>query len=76
MEYKSKHKFFKKRATELYVKIFYNYIDNTENKGFFTCLKNKHEKERYLGLGNMEIRKALRDIRGLYLFVKTKLVFS
>ena len=53
MEYKRKHKFFKKRATELYVKIFYNYIDNSENKGFKKGLKNKHEKDRYLGLGNM-----------------------
>ena len=62
-EYKSKHKFFKKRATDLYLQIFYNYIDNTENKGFFTCLKDTHEKERYLGLGNMEIRNALSKLR-------------
>ena len=62
-EYKSKHKFFKKRATDLYLQIFYNYIDNTENKEFFTCLKDKHEKERYLGLGNMEIGNALSKLR-------------
>ena len=62
-EYKSKHKFFKKRATDLYLQFFYNYIDNTENRGFFKCLKDAHEKERYLGLGNMEIRKALSKLR-------------
>ena len=61
-EYKSKCEFFKKRATDLYLQIFYNYIDNTENKGFFTCLKDTHEKERYLGLGNMEIRNALSKL--------------
>ena len=33
-EYKSKHKFLKKRETDLYLQIFYNYIDNTENKAF------------------------------------------
>ena len=44
-EYKSKHKFFKKRATDLYLQIFYNYVDTTENKGFFSCLKDTHEKE-------------------------------
>ena len=62
-EYKSKHKFFKKWATDLFLQIFYSYIDNTKNKGFFTCLKEKHEKERYLGLGNMEIRNALSKLR-------------
>ena len=62
-EYKSKHKFFKKRATDLYSQIFYNYIDNTENKGFFACLKDTHEKERYLGLENMEIRNALSKLK-------------
>ena len=62
-EYKSKHKFFKKRATDLYLQSFYNYIDKTENKGFFTCLKDKHEKERYLDLRNMEIRNALSKLR-------------
>ena len=44
-EYKSTHKFFKKRATGLYLQIFYNYFDNTKNKGFFTCLKDKHAKK-------------------------------
>ena len=62
-EYESKHKFFKKRATDLYLQIFYNDIDNTKNKEFFTCLKDKHEKERYLGLGNMEIGNALSKLR-------------
>ena len=46
-ECKSKRKFFKKRATDLYLQFFYNYIDDTENEEFFTCLKDKHGKERY-----------------------------
>ena len=62
-EYKSKHKFFKKRATDLYLQIFYNDIDNTESKGFFTCLKGKHKKEKYLDFGNMEIRNVLSKLR-------------
>ena len=62
-EYKSKHKFFKKRATDLYLQVFYNYIDNTENRGFFTCVKEKHKKERYLDLRNMEVRNALSKLR-------------
>ena len=45
-EYKNKHKFFKKRATDLYLQICYNYIDNTKNKGCFTCLKDTHEKRK------------------------------
>ena len=55
-EHKGKHKFFKKHATHLFLQIFYSYTDNTEIKGFFTCLKDKHEKN-ILGLGNMEISK-------------------
>ena len=62
-EYKSKHKLFKKRATDLYLQSFYSYIDNTEKKGFFTRLKDKHEKEIYLDLRNMEIRNALSKLR-------------
>ena len=62
-EYKSKHKFFKIRATDLYLQIFYRYIDNIENKGFFTFLKDKHEKERYLGLGNTKLGNALSKLR-------------
>ena len=62
-KYRSKHKFFKKRATDLYLHIFYNYIDNTKSKGFFTCLKDKHKKERHLDLRNMEIRNALSKLR-------------
>ena len=49
----------------MYLEIFYSYIYNNENKGFFTCLKGKHEKERYLGLGNMQIRNALSKLRTL-----------
>ena len=62
-EYKSKHKFFKKRETDLYLQTFYNYINITENKGLFTCLQGKYEKERYLGLENMELRNALSKRR-------------
>ena len=62
-EYKNKHKFLKKRATDLYLQSFYNYIDNNENKGFFTCLKDEHEKERYLDLRNMKMRNALSKLR-------------
>ena len=58
-KYESKHMLFKKRATDLYLHIFYNYIANIENKGFFTCLKDTHEKERYLDLWNMKKRNAL-----------------
>ena len=62
-DYRSKHKFFKKRATDLYLQLFYNHIDNTETKGFFSCLKDKYEKGRYLGLENMKIRNALSKLR-------------
>ena len=43
--------------------VFYNYIDNNKNKGLFPCLKDKHEKEGYLGLGNMKTRNALSKLR-------------
>ena len=33
-EFKTKHKFFPKRATDLYLQIFYSYIDNIKIKGF------------------------------------------
>ena len=62
-EYKCKHKFFIKRATDLYLQTFYNYINIIKNKGFFTCLENKYEKERYLELENMELRNALSKLR-------------
>ena len=57
-EHMGKHKFFKKHATHLFLQIFYNHSDNTENKGFLTYLKDKYEK-KILGLGYMEIRNAL-----------------
>ena len=46
-----------------YTSFLHLYIDNTENKGFFTCLKDTYEKERYLGLGNLEITNALSKLR-------------
>ena len=65
-EYKSKHKFFKKGETDLYLQKFYNYINITENKGLFTCLQGKYEKERYLDLKKYGIKKCL---------IKTETVF-
>ena len=55
--------FFIKRATDLYLQTFYNYINITKNKGFFTCLEDKYEKERYLEPENMELRNALSKLR-------------
>ena len=37
-------------------------FNTTENKGFFTCLKYKRKKERYLGFRNIEIRNALTKL--------------
>ena len=63
-KYRSKHKFFQKRATDCYIQNqFYNYIDNEENRSFFTELKQTYEKERYLNLKNFEIRNALSKLR-------------
>ena len=62
-EYKSKQNVFKKRAANSHLQIFYNYINSTEIKEFFTCLKDQHEKERYSDLGNIEIRNALLKLR-------------
>ena len=59
----SKHKFFIKRTTVLYLKKFYKYIDITKNKGFFTYLQDKYEKKRYLELENMELRNVLSKLR-------------
>ena len=53
-KYRSKHKFFQKRATD---------IDNEEKRSFFTELKQTYEKERYLNLKNFEIRNALSKLR-------------
>ena len=56
-KYRSKDKFFQKRATDCYIQNqFYNYIDNEENRSFFTELKQTYEKQRYLNLKNFEIR--------------------
>ena len=55
----SKHKIFIKRTTDLYLQKVYKYINITKNKGFFTCLQDKYEKERYLKLENMELRNDL-----------------
>ena len=62
--YRSRHKFFQKRAIDCYTQNqFYNYIDNEENRSFFTKLKQTCEKERYLNLKNSEILNALSKIR-------------
>ena len=62
-EYKNKHIFLKKRATDLHLQLFLNYIDNTKNKASFTCIKDEYEKERYFDLGNKEIRHYLSKLR-------------
>ena len=63
-KYKSKHKFFQKRVTDCYIQNqFYNYLDDENNKCFFTKIKQKHEKERYLSLKNFEIRQAISKLR-------------
>ena len=59
----SKHKIFIKRTTDLYLPKFYKYINITKNKGFFTCLQDKYEKETYLKLENMELRNDLSKLR-------------
>ena len=59
----SKHKIFIKRTTDLYLQKSYKYINITKNKGFFTCLQDKYEKERYLELENMELRNELSKLR-------------
>ena len=59
----SKHKIFIKQTTDLYLQKFYKYINITKNKGFFTCLQDKYEKERYLELENMELRNELSKLR-------------
>ena len=59
----SKHKIFIKRTTDLYLQKFYKYINITKNKGFFTYLQDKYEKERYLELENMELRNVLSKLR-------------
>ena len=53
----------KKQATDLYLQNVHNYSDIAENKWFFKSLKDKHEKERYLDLGNMEITNTLSKLR-------------
>ena len=61
---RSKHKFFHKQATDCYIQnLFYNYIDNEDNRSFFTELKQTYEKERYLNLKNFEIRNALFKLK-------------
>ena len=63
-KYRSKHKFFQKRAIDCYIQNqFYNYIDNEDNRNFFTELTQTYEKERYLNLKNFETRNALSKLR-------------
>ena len=42
---------------------FYKYIDNEDNRSFFTELKQTYEKERYLNLKTFEMRNALSKLR-------------
>ena len=62
-EYENKENFFKKRNTDQYYQTFYNYIDRTEDRGFFMRIKEKYEKERYLEINNIELRTALSKLR-------------
>ena len=44
-KYQSKHFFFQKQGTNCYIQNqFYNYIDNEDNRSFFTKLKQTSER--------------------------------
>ena len=60
--YQSKHKFFQKRVRDFYAKPVLQ-LYNSENKSFYTELKQTYEMERYLNLKNLEIRKAISRLR-------------
>ena len=63
-KYRPKHKFFQKRALDCYIQNqIFNYIDNKDNRSFFTELKQTYEKERYVNLKNFEIQFALSKLR-------------
>ena len=68
---KEEHTCEQKRVANVYLPFFYNYVVNSGNKGFFTCLKDKYEKQRYLDLGNMEIMNALSKLSSTKLAVMT-----
>ena len=62
--YQSKHNFFQKRVRDFYIQSeFYSYVDNSENKSFFTEIKQTYDMERYLNLKNFEIRRAISRLR-------------
>lgn len=62
--YQSKHNFFQKRVRDFYIQSeFYSYVDNSENKSFFTEIKRTYDMERYLNLKNFEIRRAISRLR-------------
>ena len=42
---------------------FYNYIENEDNRSFFTELKETYGKERYLNMKNFEIRNVISKLR-------------
>ena len=55
---------FPERASDYYIQNqFCNYIDNEDNRNFFTELKQTYEKERYLNLDNFEIQNVLSKIK-------------
>ena len=63
-KYRSKYKFFQKRAVDFYIQNqIFNYIGNEDNRSFFTELKQTYEKERYANLKNFEIQNALSKLR-------------
>ena len=60
----SKHRFFQNQATDCYIQSqFYNYVDNKDNRSFFTQLKQTYDKERYLNFKNFEIQRAMSKLR-------------
>ena len=63
-KYLSKHKFFQKRVVDCYIQNqIFNYIDNEDNRSFFTELKQTYEKEGYVNLKNFKIQNALYKLR-------------
>ena len=63
-KYWSKHIFFQKQATDCYIQNqFYNYVDNEDNRSFFTELNQTFENDRYLNSKNVEIQNAISKLR-------------
>ena len=64
--YKQKHKFFRKRAIDIFIQQeFHSYLNKRKllEKGIFEISKTLYEKEKYLSLSNCENRMALSKLR-------------